>query len=158
MKPNAFSRHSSPGNREAPAWECPLVGGSSGLMAAICGRAPTQDGARPFSSRCPSRRQHLERRARRAASGGYFGGGCRRLLPLDGDRTLAQIKALRRTLFDPKVTEHRGRIVNIPGTALSLSSPAWSPPCDAPPKSSAAWPNEIPTCRLYYGHKISKLA
>src|ERR1700730_9058287 len=58
MKPNAFSRHSSPRNREAPAWDCPLVGGSSRLMAAICGRAPTQDGVRPFSSRCPSRRCH----------------------------------------------------------------------------------------------------
>src|ERR1700676_4229639 len=114
MKPDAFSRHSSPRNREAPAWDCPLVGGSSRLMAAICGRAPTQDGVRPFSSRCPSRRQHLERRARRAATGAYFGGGSRGLLPLDGideEGTLAQIKALRRTLFDPKVTGHRGRIV-----------------------------------------------
>jgi class 3 adenylate cyclase len=34
-------------------------------------------------------------------------------LPLDGideEGTLAQIKALRRTLFDPKVTVHHGRI------------------------------------------------
>ena len=70
MKPSAFSRHSSPRNRKAPAWDCPSVGGSSRLMAAICGRAPTQDGVRPFSSRCPSRRQrpHLITHDRRAIS------------------------------------------------------------------------------------------
>src|ERR1700738_759835 len=57
MKPSAFSRHSSPRNREAPAWGCPLVGGSSRLLGATIGRAPTQDGVRLFSSRCPPRRQ-----------------------------------------------------------------------------------------------------
>src|SRR5258707_15765754 len=34
----------------------------------------------------PSRGRHLEQRARRAATGGYSGGGCRGLLPLDRDR------------------------------------------------------------------------
>src|SRR3981081_2346629 len=102
MKPNAFSRHSSPPNREAPAWDCPLVGGSSRLMAAICGRPPTRDGVRRFSSRCPSRRPNLERRARRAATGGYLAadvaGSCR-LMGMDEEGTLAQIAALGRTLL-----------------------------------------------------------
>src|SRR5260370_20119060 len=57
MKRSAFSRRSSPRNRGAPAWDCPLVGGSSRRMAAVWGRAPTLDGVRPFNSRCPSRRQ-----------------------------------------------------------------------------------------------------
>jgi adenylate cyclase len=62
---------------------------------------------------------NLEQRARRAATGGYSGGGCRGLLPLDRDRrrrgALAQLKALRKTLFDPKISEYRGRIVKNTG-------------------------------------------
>jgi adenylate cyclase len=61
---------------------------------------------------------HLEQRPYRAATGGYSRGGCRGLLPLDRDRrrsTLAQLKALRKTLFDPKITDHRGRIVKNTG-------------------------------------------
>jgi hypothetical protein len=59
MKPSSFSRHSSPRNRKAPAWGCPSVGGSSRRMAAICWRAPIQDGVQPFTSRCPSRQRRL---------------------------------------------------------------------------------------------------
>ena len=55
---------------------------------------------------------HLEQRARRAATGSYSGGGCRRLYE---EGTLAQLKALRKTLFDPKIAEHHGRIVKNTG-------------------------------------------
>jgi hypothetical protein len=57
----------------------------------------------------PSPGVHLEHRACRAATGGYSGGGCRGLLPLDRDRRRRHAGAT--TLFDPKITDHRGRIV-----------------------------------------------
>jgi adenylate cyclase len=41
-------------------------------------------------------------------------GSCR-LIGIDEEGTLAQLKALRKTLFDPKVTNHRGRIVKNTG-------------------------------------------
>ena len=41
-------------------------------------------------------------------------GSCR-LLGIDEEGTLARLRALRRTLFDPKVTDHRGRIVKNTG-------------------------------------------
>jgi hypothetical protein len=66
----------------------------------------------------PSPGVDLEQRARRAATGGYSGGGCRgllRLIGIDEEGTLARLKALRTTLFDPKITEHHGRIVKNTG-------------------------------------------
>jgi len=47
--PERILKRSSPANRTAPAWDSRSVGGSSNRMAAVCGRAPTQDGARLFS-------------------------------------------------------------------------------------------------------------
>jgi TolB-like protein/class 3 adenylate cyclase len=41
-------------------------------------------------------------------------GSCR-LIGIDEEGTHAQLKALRKTLFDPKVTDHRGRIVKNTG-------------------------------------------
>ena len=41
-------------------------------------------------------------------------GSCR-LIGIDEEGTLAQLKALRKTLFDPKVTNHRGRVVKNTG-------------------------------------------
>ena len=38
-----------------------------------------------------------------------------RLIGIDEEGTVAQLRALRRTLFDPKVTDHRGRIVKNTG-------------------------------------------
>ncbi|MEH2611846.1 TolB-like protein [Bradyrhizobium sp. AZCC 1693] len=37
-------------------------------------------------------------------------------------------------------------LLRIPGTALLLSSPAWSTRYDVPTKFNAAWPNKISTC------------
>ena len=41
-------------------------------------------------------------------------GSCR-LIGMDEEGTLGQLKALREILFDPKVTDHRGRIVKNTG-------------------------------------------
>ena len=41
--------------------------------------------------------------------------GYSRLVGIDEEGTLAALKALRRSLIDPKVTEHRGRIVKNTG-------------------------------------------
>src|SRR6266852_14299 len=41
-------------------------------------------------------------------------GSCR-MIGIDEEGTLAQLKALRKTLFDPKVSDHRGRIVKNTG-------------------------------------------
>jgi TolB-like protein/class 3 adenylate cyclase/Tfp pilus assembly protein PilF len=41
-------------------------------------------------------------------------GSCR-LIGIDEEGTVAQLRALRRTLFDPKVTDHRGRVVKNTG-------------------------------------------
>lgn len=44
--------------------------------------------------------------------------GYSRLMGLDEEGTLEQLKAHRRELFDPKITEHRGRIVKTTGDGL----------------------------------------
>ncbi|MBR1279836.1 adenylate/guanylate cyclase domain-containing protein, partial [Bradyrhizobium sp. AUGA SZCCT0283] len=41
-------------------------------------------------------------------------GSCR-LIGIDEEGTLAQLKALRKTLFEPKITEHHGRVVKNTG-------------------------------------------
>ena len=44
--------------------------------------------------------------------------GYSRLMGADEEGTLAALKALRRELFDPKIREHRGRIVKTTGDGL----------------------------------------
>ena len=44
--------------------------------------------------------------------------GYSRLMGLDEERTLAQLKTLRRTLFDPAIAAHRGRIVKTTGDGM----------------------------------------
>ena len=60
--------------------------------------------------------------------------GYSRLMGSDEEGTLAAIKACRRELIDPKLAEHRGRIVNLrratsrPGTLMSYpAAPASRP-------------------------------
>src|SRR6266516_5967665 len=57
--------------------------------------------------------KHVERRLA-AILAADVAGSCR-LIGIDEEGTLAQLKALRQTLFDPKVTDHRGRIVKNTG-------------------------------------------
>ena len=44
--------------------------------------------------------------------------GYSRLMGVDEEGTLAELKAIRRELSDPKVKEHRGRIVKTTGDGL----------------------------------------
>src|SRR5438270_12038922 len=53
--------------------------------------------------------------------------GYSRLMGVDEEGTLARLKALRRELADPKIKEHRGRIVKNTGDGLLLRLP-WRGP------------------------------
>src|SRR4030088_3282606 len=57
--------------------------------------------------------EHVERRLA-AILAADVAGSCR-LIGIDEEGTLAQLKALRKTLFDPKISDHRGRIVKNTG-------------------------------------------
>jgi TolB-like protein/class 3 adenylate cyclase len=56
---------------------------------------------------------HVERRLA-AILAADVAGSCR-LIGIDEEGTLARLKALRRTLFDPKIAEHHGRVVKNTG-------------------------------------------
>jgi adenylate cyclase len=57
--------------------------------------------------------EHIERRLA-AILAADVAGSCR-LMGIDEEGTLAQLRALRKTLFDPKITEHHGRVVKNTG-------------------------------------------
>ncbi|WP_246738563.1 adenylate/guanylate cyclase domain-containing protein [Bradyrhizobium sp. CCBAU 051011] len=57
--------------------------------------------------------EHVERRLA-AILAADVAGSCR-LIGIDEEGTLARLKALRRTIFDPKIAEHHGRIVKNTG-------------------------------------------
>ena len=57
--------------------------------------------------------EHIERRLA-AILAADVAGSCR-LIGIDEEGTLAQLKALRKTLFDPKIAQHHGRIVKNTG-------------------------------------------
>src|SRR5258705_9218113 len=57
--------------------------------------------------------EHVERRLA-AILAADVAGSCR-LIGIDEEGALAQLKALRKTLFDPKISDHRGRIVKNTG-------------------------------------------
>src|ERR1700682_2645652 len=57
--------------------------------------------------------EHVERRLA-AVLAADVAGSCR-LIGIDEEGTLAQLRALRKTLFDPNIAEHHGRIVKNTG-------------------------------------------
>ena len=57
--------------------------------------------------------EHVERRLA-AILAADVAGSCR-LIGIDEEGTLVQLKALRKTLFDPKIAEHHGRVVKNTG-------------------------------------------
>src|SRR3954469_7869532 len=67
----------------------------------------------PRALGCPLNNQHIERRLA-AILAADVAGSCR-LIGIDEEGTLEQLKALRKILFDPKVAENRGRIVKNTG-------------------------------------------
>src|SRR5215831_4909260 len=50
--------------------------------------------------------------------------GYSRLMGVDEEGTLDRLKALRRELLDPKITEHHGRIVKTTGDGLLAEFPS----------------------------------
>ena len=60
--------------------------------------------------------EHVERRL--AAILAADVAGYSRLIGVDEEGTLAQLKAFRKTLVDPKIAEHRGRIVKTTGDGM----------------------------------------
>src|SRR5215471_1096631 len=62
---------------------------------------------------CVLSSEHVERRLA-AILAADVAGSCR-LIGIDEEGALAQLKALRKTLFDPKISDHRGRIVKNTG-------------------------------------------
>src|ERR1700745_2535048 len=50
--------------------------------------------------------------------------GYSRLMGADEEGTLARLKAHRRELIDPKISEHRGRIVKTTGDGLLIEFPS----------------------------------
>ena len=67
----------------------------------------------PRARGCILSSEHVERRLA-AILAAEVAGSCR-LIGIDEEGALAQLKALRKTLFDPKITDHRGRIVKNTG-------------------------------------------
>ncbi|MBR1236510.1 adenylate/guanylate cyclase domain-containing protein [Bradyrhizobium sp. AUGA SZCCT0182] len=62
---------------------------------------------------CVLSSEHVERRLA-AILAADVAGSCR-LIGIDEEGTLARLKALRRTIFDPKIAEHHGRVVKNTG-------------------------------------------
>src|SRR6266566_5746204 len=67
----------------------------------------------PRAGGCVMSSKHIERRLA-AILAADVAGSCR-LIGIDEEGTLTQLNALRRTLFDPKITDYRGRIVKNTG-------------------------------------------
>jgi class 3 adenylate cyclase len=73
--------------------------------------------------------------------------GYSRLMGMDEEGTLAALKRHRRELVDPKIKEHRGRVVKLTGDGILVEFAASSTRCAAPSRFSAAWPSAISMCR-----------
>ena len=67
----------------------------------------------PAPRGCVLSNEHVERRLAAILAADVVG-SCR-LIGIDEEGTLAQLKDLRKTLFDPKIAEHHGRIVKNTG-------------------------------------------
>ena len=60
--------------------------------------------------------------------------GYSRLIEADEEGTLGRLKTLRAEVIDPKIADHKGRIVKTTGDGLLVEFAASSTPSDAPPK------------------------
>ena len=65
--------------------------------------------------------------------------GYSRLMGADEEGTHERLKAHLRELVDPKVAEHRGRIVKNTGDGFLAEFPRSSTQCAAPYRTSAGW-------------------
>ena len=55
--------------------------------------------------------------------------GYSRLMGADEEGTLERLKGLRRDLIDPKIAEHKGRLVKTTGDGVLVE---WAPVCSRP--------------------------
>ena len=67
--------------------------------------------------------------------------GYSRLMGADEEGTLARLKAHRRDLIDPKISEHRGRIVKTTGDGILIEFPSVVEAVTSAPA------DDIPYCR-----------
>ena len=65
--------------------------------------------------------------------------GYSRLMETDEERTLAALRAIRRELGDPKIAEHRGRIVKTTGDGLLIEFASVVDAVPARSRSNARW-------------------
>jgi class 3 adenylate cyclase len=89
--------------------------------------------------------EHVERRLAAILAADIAGYSL--LMGRDEEGTLSQLKAFRKTLIDPTIAAHRGRIVRRRATACWLSSPVRWMRRGAQRRYSAAWPLKTWTCR-----------
>jgi class 3 adenylate cyclase len=73
--------------------------------------------------------------------------GYSRLMGVDEEGTLAALKAIRRDLADPKIKEHRGRIVKTTGDGLLLEFASVVDAVRCAVEVHAKWRSETPMCR-----------
>jgi len=67
--------------------------------------------------------------------------GYSRLMGADEEGTHERLKAHLQELVNPKIGEHRGRVVKNTGEASWRSLRVWSTRCAAPSSSSVVWPS-----------------
>ena len=77
--------------------------------------------------------------------------GYSRLMGADEEGTLARLKTLRRELADPKIKEHRGRIVKTTGDGLLIEFASVVDAVRCAVECSARWRSETPMCRPMAG-------
>ena len=73
--------------------------------------------------------------------------GYSRLMGADEEGTLAALKTLRRELTDPKIKEHRGRIVKTTGDGLLLEFASVVDAVRCAVEVQREWPSEMLMCR-----------
>ena len=97
---------------------CARLRSRAGLLISIHAVLASRcyDGARLGPSEAPLATERVDRRLTAILAADVA--GYSRLMGMDEEGTLAQLKAHRRALVDPKITEHRGRIVKTTGDGM----------------------------------------
>ena len=67
--------------------------------------------------------------------------GYSRLMGTDEEGVLARLKTVRKSLIDPVISAHRGRIVKTTGDGMLIEFASAVDAADAPSRCSAAWPS-----------------
>ena len=70
--------------------------------------------------------------------------GYSRLMGADEEGTLAQLKAHRSDLVDPKIRDHQGRIVKTTGDGMLVEFASVSMPCAPRSTFSSVWSTAMP--------------